>query len=129
MARKPSSKKLVELAETYAGVKTDIATACGVTRQTIHNWINKDPKFREAMEDPTITNDVLVDLSVSGLKHHLENKSEKSIHYTLDRLARDRGFGMLITNKVIDSVENKLKDKSNEELLEYAKKKHMRIVS
>lgn len=127
MARKPSSKKLVELARHYAGVRKDIAKACGTTRQSIHNWMQKDEAFRNAMNDPELTNDLLVDLAVKGLKHHLKKKSERSIHYTLDRLARDRGFGQYITTKTIDSVESKLKDKTDEELLEYARQKTLKI--
>lgn len=127
MARKPSSKKLVELAKEFCGVKTDIAAACGVTRQSVHNWMQKDESFRKAMNDPEMTNDLLVDMAVKGLKHHLENNSERSIHYTLDRLARGRGFGQFITTKTIDSVENKLKDMTEEELMEYWKNKRKKI--
>lgn len=127
MARKPSSKKLVELARIYAGVREDIATACGVTRQSIHNWMQKDEAFRNAMNDPEVTNDLLVDLAVKGLKHHLEKNSERSIHFTLDRLARDRGFGQFITTKNIDSLESKLKDKTDEELKEMIKDKALKI--
>lgn len=126
MARKPSSAKLVELAYTYAGVIQDIAAACNVSRVSVNNWKNKDEKFREALKNG---NDCLVDLALNGLKHHLENKSEKSIHYTLDRLARDKGFGMLIQQKVTNYVEEKLKDKTDEELIEYAKEQQLKIVS
>jgi DNA invertase Pin-like site-specific DNA recombinase len=93
MAKKPTLKKLIELAGTYAGCVQDIARACDVTRQTVHEWQQKHPEFKEAIANG---NDVLVDLALTGLKHLLEQKSERSVHYTLDRLARNKGFGMML---------------------------------
>ena len=126
MAKKPTSAKLVELAYEYAGVINDIAVACRVDRRTVTRWKNKDEKFREALKQG---NDRLVDMALRGLKYHLKKKSEKSIHYTLDRLARDKGFGLLIQNKVTNYVEDKLKDLSDDELIEAAKEQKLKIVS
>ena len=123
---KPTKKKLIELAFTYCGVMTDIAKACGVTRQTVNNWKNKDPMFKQALENG---NDHLVDLAISGLKHLLEKNSERSVHYTLDRLARDKGFGQLIQIKDVKKFEDQFEDMSDKELLEYADKAHQKLIN
>ena len=124
MGRKPSKRKLLELAETYAGCVTDVAKACEVSRQSVHNWINKDPAFKTAMENG---NDVLVDLSMAGLRHHLEAKSERSIHYTLDRLARDKGFGQLVKVQDKSKFEDQFDDLSDDELEDLLIKTSKRI--
>lgn len=126
MARKPSKKKLIELAYTYAGVIKDIAAACGVTRLSVNNWKNKDPLFKQALEEG---NDRLVDLAISGLKSLLKDKSERSVHYTLDRLARDKGFGQLIQIKDVKKFEDQFDDMSDKELLEYAELAHQKLIN
>ena len=115
---------LIQLAKDHAWSVTDVAKACSVSRQSVHNWINKDPEFKEAMDNG---NDILVDLAVSGLKHHLEQKSEKTIHYTLDRLARDKGFGKLIKIQDQSKFEDQFDEMSDSELEELAIKTANRI--
>lgn len=110
---KPSKKILIELAEKYAGVVTDVATHCGVARQTVYRWMEKDPAFKEKMDDG---NAVLVDLAIKGLKYNLENNSERSVHYTLDRLARNKGFGQLIKVQDKSKFEDQFEEMSDEEL-------------
>lgn len=126
MAKKPTKVKLIELAYTYAGVIKDIATACDVDRKTVTRWKNKDPLFKQALEDG---NDRLVDLALSGLKHLLEAKAERSVHYTLDRLARDKGFGQLIRIKDDKKFEDQFEGMSDKELLEYADKAHQKLIN
>ena len=113
---KPSIEKLVETAEIYAGVVTDVAKALGKTRQTVYTWMEEEPEFKEAMN---YDNDLLVDLSMQGLRYHLEQKSEKSIHYTLDRLARNKGFGLHVKHQDKNKVDEQLAEMSNEELIEH----------
>jgi hypothetical protein len=113
MGRKPSKAKLLELANTYAGCVTDVAKACDVSRTSVHNWINKDPAFKEAMDDG---NDILVDLAIGGLRYNLEQNNERSVHYTLDRLARDKGFGTMIKIQDKSKFEDQFDDMSDSEL-------------
>jgi len=124
MAKKPSKKKLLELAEVYAGCKKDIAKACGVSRQTVHNWIGSDPEFKQACDDGT---DVLVDLALSGLKVLLEQNSERSVHYTLDRLARDKGFGMMVQVRDKSKIDEQLDEMSDDEIIAEMERSRQRI--
>lgn len=123
-SKKPSSKKLVELAKIYAGCMQDIADACGVSRQTVWNWKTSDPKFREALAEG---NDHLVDLAKSGLRHHLEQKSEKSIHYTLDRLGRKEGFGLMLQVTDKSKLDEQLDEMTDDEIIKEMERSRDRI--
>lgn len=124
MARKPSKKKLLEAVETYGGIITDIAKSIGVTRQTVHNWINADEDLKKAVDN---CKDELVDLAKKGLRHHLENNSEKSIHYVLDRLARKEGFGKFLQVKETTKFEDALDDMSDDDLLDLLQKTNKKL--
>lgn len=124
MAKKPTLKKLLELAETYAGCVNDIALACKVNRKTIYEWKQKHPEFKEACENG---NDVLVDLALKGLKDLLAKGSEKSVHYTLDRLARDKGFGMLLQVRDKSKLDDQLEEMTDEEILAKMEQSRKRI--
>lgn len=113
MARKPSRKKLVELIQLHGGILTDMAESCGVSRQSVHAWIKKDPTLKNEIDD---ARDLFVDLAKKGLKYHLEQQSEKTIHFTLDRLAQKEGFGKLIQIKDKSKFEDQFDDLSDEEL-------------
>jgi hypothetical protein len=124
MAKKPTLKKLIELAGVYAGCVQDIATACKVTRQTVHKWQQEHAEFKEAIANG---NDVLVDLALTGLKHLLEQKSERSVHYTLDRLARNKGFGMMLQVTDKSKLDEQLDSMSEAEILQEMEKSMERI--
>lgn len=122
--KKPSKKKLLELAETYAGCVQDIAKGCNVTRQTVLNWKNSDPEFKQACENGK---DILVDLALTGLKKLLAQASEKSVHYTLDRLARDKGFGMMLQVRDKSKVDEQLDEMTDEEIMAEIEQSRQRI--
>ena len=124
MAKKPSLNKLIELAGTYAGCVTDIANACGVSRQAVNDWQNKHPEFKEAIANG---NDVLVDLALTGLKHLLEQKSERTVHYTLDRLARNKGFGMMLQVTDQSKLDEQLDAMSEDDILKEMERSRERI--
>lgn len=122
--KKPSKSLLIELAIHYAGVVTDIAESCGVSRMTVYRWMDKDPQFKEQMDNQ---NTVLVNLALKGLRHGLENNSEKLITYTLDRLARDKGFGNMIKIQDASKFEDQFAELSDKELEELAIRTAKRI--
>lgn len=124
MAKKPTKKKLLELAETYAGCVGDIAKACNVSRQSVLNWKNADPEFKQACENG---NDILVDLALVGLKKLLADGSERSVHYTLDRLARDKGFGMMLQVRDKSKMDEQLDEMSDDEIMKEIELSRKRI--
>jgi len=112
--KKPSTKKLLEAVEHYSGCTMDIARACGVSRGTIYNWRQKDKEFDEAMKKG---NDILLDLAKEGLKHLLVNKSEKAILYTLDRLGRKDGYGMMVQVQDKSKLDEQLSNMSDADIM------------
>lgn len=124
MAKKPTLKKLLELAETYAGCVGDIAEACKVNRNSVTNWKNAHPEFKQACENG---NDILVDLALKGLRNLLEKNSEKATLYTLDRLARDKGFGMLLQVRDKSKLDDQLEEMTDEEIVAKMEQSRKRI--
>lgn len=124
MAKKPSLKKLIELAETYAGCINDIAAACKTTRQSVYNWKIEHKEFADALAKG---NDFMVDLARQGLRHHLEKQSEKSIHYTLDRLGRNQGFGMFLQVTDKSKIDDQLDGMTDEEIMAEMERSRKRI--
>lgn len=122
--RRPALKTLLELSKKYAGCKTDMAAALGCTRQALYNWEEVYPDFKKANESH---NDVLVDLAIEGLKYHLEKKSEKTIQYTLDRLAKNRGFGHLIQITDKSKIDDQLDQMTDDEIISEIEKSRKRI--
>lgn len=122
--KKPSKRMLIAMAKEYAGVITDMAKSYGCSRQAMAKWCKGDPDIKDAMEEGR---DVLVDLAKSGLKHHLEKFSEKSIHYTLDRLARHQGFGQHLTVKDKSKFDESLDELTDDELMEKLNRDQERI--
>jgi len=122
--KKPSTEKLKMLVDKYAGCTMDIAKACKVTRVTIWNWRQQDKEFDDEMNKG---NDIMLDLAKEGLKHLLEKKSEKAILYTLDRLGRKDGFGMMIQVQDKSKLENQLDSMSDADILEMMEKNSKRI--
>ena len=110
---KPAKKILIQLAEKYAGVVTDVAEHCKVSRMTVYRWMEKDPAFKAKMDEGNV---ILVEKAIKGLVHLLDNNSERSVHYTLDRLARDKGFGQLIKIQDKSKFEDQFDDMSDDEL-------------
>lgn len=122
--RRPSLKVLLELSKEFAGNKTDIAAKIGCSRTALYKWETQLPEFKKANDDQR---DVLVDLAIEGLKFHLEKKSEKSIHYTLDRLAKDRGFGNLIQITDKSKLDDQLDLLNDEEIIAEIERSRKRI--
>lgn len=122
--RRPSLKVLLQLSKEFAGNKTDIAAKIGCSRSALYKWEEQFPEFKKANEDQR---DVLVDLAVEGLLFHLEKRSEKSIHYTLDRLAKDRGFGNLIQITDKSKIDDQLDQMSDEEIILEIERSRKRI--
>ena len=50
-SRKPPLKDFVAAAKATRGTMGKIAEAFGVSRRTVINWCNKDPRFRDAIEE------------------------------------------------------------------------------
>lgn len=124
MGKKPSLKVFKTAVEKYAGVKTEIGLAFGVSRQTVHNWCTTDPEFKAEIDKG---NDTLLDLAKKSLKYLLEHNSERATLYTLDRLGRKDGFGQLIQIQDKSKLDEQLDEMSDDQILEELENSRRRI--
>lgn len=72
------------------GVISVAAQKLGVHRQRVYEWIEADPKLKAII---TEVREEVLDLAEGKLLEHIRDGSEKSIHFYLDRIGRDRGYG------------------------------------
>lgn len=121
---KPSLEEFEKACYKFAGIKTDIGKSFGVTRQTIHNWSKEDVDFENALKQGNVR---LVDLAVKGLADKLEEGSERSILYTLDRLAREKGFGKVVTTVDKSKLHDQFDDMTEDEILKEMEDSRKRI--
>ena len=64
--KKPKIEQFTELMRKYGGNVTNVADALGVSRVSVHGWINNDARFKKAYEDQRgRTLDSLVKTAVS----------------------------------------------------------------
>lgn len=112
--KKPSKKKLLQMAESTGGVVLDMAEQCKVPRSTMYNWINKDQDLKDAIENGR---DILVDMAKKGLREKLAAGSEKSIIYVLGTLGRKEGFGNVIQIQDKSKLEDQMDGMTDEEIM------------
>jgi DNA invertase Pin-like site-specific DNA recombinase len=113
--KKPTTAMLLKAVEKYSGCTMDIARALKVDRTTIYRWRQKDKAFDEAMK---AGNDILLDLALDGLKDLLKKKDPKVVMYTLDRLGRKQGFGMMVQVQDKSKLDDQLSNMTDEQILE-----------
>ena len=104
--KKPPYKKFKEVADACKGNKTKIAKACQVSRQTIINWCNDDPKFNDAVNeyrgillDECLNSARLLALGIPDLDANGKIKGWKErpdgfmLKYLIGKFGKDEGFG------------------------------------
>lgn len=114
MAKKPSKKKLKEVAIECCGIVKDMADACKASRSQMYRWIEKDPTLKEEIEK---ARDGLVDIAESNLKKNVEAGKEKSIIYLLGTQGRKRGWGNFIQIQNRDKLDEQLDEMKDDEVL------------
>ena len=64
--KKPKVEEFAALMKKYGGSITNVADALGVSRVSVHGWINNDPRFKKAYDEQRgRTLDSLVKTAVS----------------------------------------------------------------
>ena len=69
----------------------DSCEATKISRQTYYNWIEKDSKFKAALENISIE-DIKLDFAESKLFEFMKNES-KAVFYYLNNKGKSRGYG------------------------------------
>lgn len=104
-SKKPSLKKFIEAADACRGIKTNIAKAFGVSRNTVINWCNTDPEFNDVIEnykgqllDEVIKTARIVALGIPKLKDGkvvgwIEKPDSYMLRYFMSTYGHNEGFG------------------------------------
>ena len=103
--KKPKIEEFTEICRKCRGIKSRIADALGVNRGTVHDWINKDARFRKAVEEQQgrFFDDLLktaesLALGIPKVKNGKrvgweEEPNVKVLTYLLGKFGRNEGFG------------------------------------
>lgn len=121
---KVSRKKIEDALRDNYGVISAAADSLGITRQTIHNHINKDEKLKDFQLDQK---NVIVDLAESKLIENVKAGDPKSVIYALNTLGRSRGYGARVIVSDQSTLDEAIETSSNEELLAKLAEKNRKI--
>lgn len=104
--KKPKIKNFIEVAKACNGNLGAIAASFEVTRRTIHNWMNEDPEFRDAVDDHKgalldrcISTATVVALGIVARDENgkvvgwIEKPDPSMLRYFMSTLGRKEGFG------------------------------------
>ena len=119
-----SKKRIEDALRKNRGVISATADSLNVTRQTIHNRLNKDEKLKQLQEEERYG---IVDLAESKLIVNIEAGLEKSIIYALNTLGRARGYGARVIVSDQSTMDDALDTMSDDELLAKLKERMRKI--
>jgi hypothetical protein len=122
--KKPSKKKLLEVAVESCGVVTYAGIMCQVDRKTIQRWMAKHDWFKEAM---TEGRDNFVDLGEMGLIENVKKGDVKACIYVTSTLGRKRGYTQLIETRDRSKLKDAMEDLPTEELIAMLDRNKKRI--
>lgn len=124
MAKKPSNALILKRIDEHGGIIKTIAESFGVSRQAMYNWINKNPKLKEAHLN---SREIFIDTAEEGLFELVKAKNERAVVYALSTLGKRRGYTQLIETRDRTKFDDALQDMSEEDLLELLEKTTKRI--
>lgn len=123
--KKPSKKRLLEIAEDSCGVVLYAARKANVDRRTFHRWINRYEWLKIAMVE---ARDLLVDEAEMVLVDAMKEKKDvKAAVYITSTLGRKRGYTQMIETRDRSKLKDAMEDLSNEELIEMLERNGKRI--
>ena len=111
MAKKPSADKFSQIVEKCGGNLTNVAKALEVSRKTVWEWCEKDPRFKAAVEeqkmrifDKCLATAQAVCLGIPDyqidpmtgkpkLVGWIERPDSNMLRYMLGQLGKNEGFG------------------------------------
>lgn len=84
------TKDVIEAIRKARGNLTAVAKACGVTRQTIHNYVNEFPTVAAALDE---AREMMLDAAESVLYKKVLAGSSIDLHFFLKTQGYKRGYG------------------------------------
>lgn len=82
-------RSMLRALEKSLGVVTTAAKAAGIDRQTHYNWMEKDPKYKAAVES---IGDIALDFAESQLHKNMQNGSDAATIFYLKTKGKKRGY-------------------------------------
>lgn len=89
LIKKPSNKKIIEVLEKTGGLLKPAATKLGITRQTIYEWIEREPELKEAL---ATIRESMVDMSEGALYKQISEGNTAAILFHLKTQGKHRGY-------------------------------------
>jgi len=89
LIKKPSNKKIIEVLEKTGGLLKPAATKLGITRQTIYEWIEREPELKEAL---ATIRESMVDMSEGALYKQISEGNTAAILFLLKTQGKHRGY-------------------------------------
>ena len=80
---------MLKALEQSMGVVTTAASIAGIDRKTHYNWMKKDSRYRQAVQD---IENVALDFAESKLFKNIEKSKEASIFFYLKTKGKKRGY-------------------------------------
>lgn len=88
-AIKLTKANVTEALQRHSGILLHAATALGVSRQSVYNFIQKHPELEEVRREAV---EGLIDIAEGHLKVSLTDGDMKSIRWYLERQGKNRGY-------------------------------------
>lgn len=127
MAKRPSDRSLIKLAEECGGIIKTMAERKKVARQTMYNWINSSEEIKQAIKD---SRSLLIDEAEQCLRTAITEKQDvRAAIYITSTLGRSRGYVQLVETKDRSKLEEQLDSMTDDEILEELEKSRQRIAN
>lgn len=92
-----TAEQVIEAVRKNKGILTLVARDLRVTRQTVHNYVNRFPTIAKAVEDERNS---LLDMAEGKLFEQVQKGNMTAIIFTLKTLGKSRGYIEHIRNEL-----------------------------
>lgn len=87
--KKPKQETIIGALTRERGLVSPAAEALGVSRMTLHRWINDDNELQQVVED---ARNAIVDKAESKLFDKIEEGDTRCVEFALRTLGKSRGY-------------------------------------
>jgi len=82
-------KAMLEVLTKTLGIVTTACEKCGIARQTHYDWMNKDPEYKQAVDD---IDNIVIDFAESKLYELVKNAEPSAVYFLLKTRGKKRGY-------------------------------------
>lgn len=116
-------KKVAMLETLKKSYGITVASACeevGISRKTYYEWLKKDAKFKEAVEN---MEESVLDLAEASLVKSIQEQNITATIFYLKTKGKNRGYIEQGNIVQVNTTFDELRDKTDEELIEILNRK------